>query len=177
MIPYLRRVKYAFRSFFSILDHSKVPDDVVAELVTTPAAKPEPPAARPAAVPEPPDRSLQLLALMQRDGRLLDFMMEDLAGYADAQVGAAVRDVHAGCRTVLTRYLSIAPVMDQEEGDAVTVDRSMDPVRIKVVGNVAANPPYRGILRHRGWEATRVELPPLPPAGRSVLAPAEIEVQ
>lgn len=172
MIPYFRRVKYAFRSFFSILDYSRVPDDVVAALVEVPAA---PAPAVP--LPEPIDRATQLLALLQRDGRLVDFLMEDLSTYADAQVGAAVRDVHAGCRTVLARYLSIAPVLDDEEGEAVTVDRGVDPARIKIVGNVAGQPPYRGILRHRGWEATRVELPPVAAGGRFVLAPAEVEVQ
>ena len=177
MVPYFRRVKYAFRSFFSILDHSRVPEDVVAALA--PAAAPQ---AREAATPAPrpaetADRAIGLLALLQRDGRLLDFLMEDIGGYADAQVGAAARDVHAGCRTVLTRYLSITPVMEEEEGEAVTVERGADPARIKIVGNVAGQPPYRGLLRHRGWEATRVELPPVPSAGRSILAPAEVEVQ
>jgi hypothetical protein len=172
MIPYFRRVKYAFRSFFSILDYSRVPDDVVAALVEVPAAP-----APSVPLPEPIDRATQLLALLQRDGRLVDFLMEDLSTYADAQVGVAVRDVHAGCRTVLARYLSIAPVLDDEEGEPVTVDRGVDPARIKIVGNVAGQPPYRGILRHRGWEATRVELPPVPASGRFVLAPAEVEVQ
>jgi hypothetical protein len=174
MIPYFRRVKYAFRSFFSILDHSRVPEDVVAALVKAPAVtSPVVPVAR----PEPDDRATQLLALLQRDGRLLDFLLEDLGTYGDAQVGAAARDVHAASRGVLTRYLSIAPVMAEEEGETVTIDRGTDPSRIKVVGNVAVGPPYRGVVRHRGWEVTRMELPPVPSSGRAILAPAEIEVQ
>ena len=177
MIPYPRRVKYAFRSFFSILDHSRVPEDVVAALVTTPAAPPPAAGAPAAAQSEPDDRATQLLALLQRDGRLVDFLLEDLGTYGDAQVGAAVRDVHAASRGVLTRYLSIAPVVYEEEGEAVTVDRGADPARIKVVGNVALGPPYRGVVRHRGWEVTRLDLPPAPSSGRSILAPAEIEVQ
>jgi hypothetical protein len=119
---------------------------------------------------------MQLLTLLQRDGRLVDFLMEDLAPYSDAQVGASVRDVHAGCRTVLTRYLSIVPVMDEQEGETVTVDRGADLARVKVVGNIAGQPPYRAILRHRGWDAVRVELPPVPPGG-TIIAPAEVEVQ
>ena len=173
MLPYGRRLKFAFRSFFSILDYSRIPDDVAAELVKAP----EPP--KPAPLPPPADttdRATQLLALLQRDGRLLDFVMEDLAPYQDAQIGAAARDVHAGCRQVLSRYITVAPVMDDEEGQTVTVDRTTDPARVKVVGNVAGQPPYSGILRHRGWEATRVELPPLPEKGRTILAPAEVEV-
>lgn len=175
MIPYFRRAQYAFRSFFSILDHSRIPDDVVAALVKGPVEAPKPAPSIPQ--PEPAGRATQLLALLQRDGRLVDFLMEDLTGYSDTHIGAAVRDVHAGCRTALTRYLSIAPVMEEQEGETVTVDRGADPARIKVVGNVAGQPPYKAILRHRGWEAVRVELPPLPSAGGSVLAPAEVEVQ
>jgi hypothetical protein len=174
MIPYFQRVKYAFRSFFSILDHSRIPDDVVTALSGTPVkvAPPVPSAPQ----PEPAGRATQLLTLLQRDGRLVDFLMEDLAPYSDAQVGASVRDVHAGCRTVLTRYLSIVPVMHEQEGETVTVDRDADLARVKVVGNIAGQPPYKAILRHRGWDAVRVELPPVPPGG-TILAPAEVEVQ
>src|SRR3954463_13982555 len=103
MIPYFRRVKYAFRSFFSILDHSRVPEDVMAALAPgSTAAAPPPPAPTPAPAVQTPDRSTQLLGLLQRDARLLDFLMEDLASYGDAQVGAPARDAHAACRTVLT---------------------------------------------------------------------------
>jgi hypothetical protein len=175
MIPYFRRVGYAFRTFFSILDHSRVPDDVASALGASPVrAEPVAPALP---APHPADRATQLLALLQRDGRLVDFLMEDLTGYSDAHVGAAVRDVHAGCRTALARYLSIAPVMDEPEGATVTVGRGADPARIKVVGNIAGDPPYTAILRHRGWNAVRVELPPAPSAGGTILAPAEVEVQ
>ena len=181
MIPYVRRVKYAFRTFFSILDHGRVPADVATALTATSAASPA--AAAPtvpaaAATPAAPaDRAVQLLALLQRDGRLLDFVMEDLSAYADAQVGAAARDVHGGCRTVLTKYFSIAPVMSDAEGHTVTLERGVDPARVKVIGNTTGQPPVTGILRHGGWEATRVDLPPAPTSGRSVLAPAEVEVQ
>jgi hypothetical protein len=173
MIPFGRRVAYAFRAFFSILFHGRLADDVAAALVPAPA--PELNVVR-VTPPDPVDRATQMLALLQRDGRLLDFLMEDLTAFPDAQVGAAVRDVHAGTRQALDRYVSLAPVMQQEEGQTVSVDRGTDAARIKIVGNVAGQPPYRGVLRHRGWEATRVELPPLPNSGRSILAPAEVEV-
>jgi hypothetical protein len=175
MIPYFQRVKYAFRSFFSILDYSRIPEDIAAALAQTPvnALRSAPPAPQ----PEPAGRATQLLTLLQRDGRLVDFLMEDLAPYSDAQVGASVRDVHAGCRTVLTRYLSIVPVMDEQEGETVMVDRGADLARVKIVGNLAGQPPYRAILRHRGWDAVHVELPPVPPAGGTIIAPAEVEVQ
>jgi hypothetical protein len=174
MIPYGRRLKFAFRTFFSILDHSRIPDDVVAAMVER--ERTAPPAAPTAPPADSTDRALQMLAILQRDGRLIDFLMEDLGGYADAQIGAAARDVHAGCRDALERYVSLQAVLEDEEGRPVTIERGADPASVKVVGSVAGAPPYRGVLRHRGWQATRVDLPPLPSAGRTILAPAEVEI-
>jgi hypothetical protein len=174
MISYGKRLKYAFRAFFSILDYGRIPDDITAALATEQTA----PAAAPAApaTADGPDRAMQILALLQRDGRLIDFLMEDIRTYSDVQIGAAVRDVHAGCGQALRRYFTLHPVLDDEEGSAVTLEHAADPGRFKVVGNTTGATPIRGVLRHRGWEAMRTELPPLPTTGRSVLAPAEIEV-
>lgn len=176
MLSYGKRLKLAFRTLFWIIDFGEVPADV---LETTgqkaPAALP-PPAPQPAAKPDTADRAVQLLAILQRDGRLVDFLMEDLTAYQDAQVGAAVRDVHAGCRAALARYATLTPVLDDEEGQTVTVERGTDPASVKVTGNVTGEPPYRGVLRHRGWQVARLELPPLPASGRTIIAPAEVEV-
>lgn len=178
MIPYWRRVSFAFRTFFSILDHSRIPEQVTAGLAQTAPAARAPVASAPAAPSaDTAHRAVQLLAIFQRDGRLVDFLMEDLAAYQDAQVGAAVRDVHAGCRQALDKYLTLEPVMDDEEGHTVSIGGETDPARVKIVGNITGQPPYRGTLRHRGWEATRIELPPLAAAGRTVLAPAEVEIE
>lgn len=178
MIPYWTRLKYAFSAFFALIDFGRIPDDILA--ATGQQAGTATPVSRPAPAPAPPpdtaDRAVQLLALLQRDGRLLDFLMEDLAAYPDAQIGAAARDVHGGCRAALTRYVTLEPVMDDEEGQAVTVDRGADPASVKVTGPIAGDPPYRGVLRHRGWQVTRTELPPLPATGRTIVAPAEVEV-
>jgi hypothetical protein len=175
MIPYWTRLKYAFSAFFALVDFGKVPDDIL-EATGQGRVAPSAPPPQPAAKPETADRAVQMLAILQRDGRLVDFLMEDLTAYQDAQVGAAVRDVHAGCRAALMRYATLAPVIDDEEGQAVTVERGTDPAGVKVTGNVTGEPPYRGVLRHRGWQATRVELPPLPASGRTIVAPAEVEV-
>ena len=166
-------MKYAFRTFFSILDYSRIPDDVVATLVKEQAAP------GPAAAPIPadgPDRAMQILSLLQRDGRLVDFLMEDIAAYGDAQVGAAVRDVHSGCAQSLRRYFTLRPVLEEDEGGSVSIEHGADPARIKIVGNTAGSLPIRGIVRHRGWEAMKIELPPLPATARTVIAPAEVEV-
>lgn len=174
MISHGRRWKYAFRAFFSLIFHGRIADDILAAF---PAPAAAPVAAPPAAIAaDKGDRAIQVLAILQRDGRLVDFLMEDIGAYPDAQIGSAVRDVHAGCRSVLSRYVTLAAVLDDEEGGAVTIERGTDPARVKVVGNVASAPPLRGVLRHRGWEVTRLDLPPLPSAGRTIVAPAEIEV-
>jgi hypothetical protein len=180
VISHGKRWQYAFRAFFSLIFHGRIADDILAEFAAPVAPAP----ARVAPVPPPPvetpvettARAAQVLAILQRDGRLVDFLMEDLAAYSNEQVGAAVRDVHRGCRQALDKYATLAPVFDTAEGSTVTVDAGTDAARVKVVGNAAGSPPFRGVLRHRGWDATRLELPPLPATAHSVLAPAEVEV-
>jgi hypothetical protein len=176
MISFAKRIQLSISAFFCILGSGVLPDDVKAAMVeTTPApALPEPVVAPPPP-PDPGHRAAQLLAILQRDGRLVDFLMEDLTPYADAQVGAAVRDVHTGSRQALARYVTLEPVIDDEEGRPVTLE-TVDAARIKLVGNVVGQPPVRGVLRHRGWEISRIALPPLPAAGLSIVAPAEIEL-
>jgi hypothetical protein len=176
MISHGTRWKYAFRAFFSLIFHGRIADDILAAFRAPAAPEPVRPSAPPPAPIETTDRAAQMLAILQRDGRLVDFLMEDLAAYSNEQVGAAVRDVHRGCRQALDRYATLAPVLEAAEGQTVTVDSGSDAARIKVVGNVAGSPPFRGVLRHRGWEASRLELPPLPATGRAVIAPAEVEV-
>jgi hypothetical protein len=182
MISHGTRWKFAFRAFFSLLFHGRIADDILQTFVPivpkpVPVLGAEDPAAADAGVAaDADDRAAQMLMLLQRGGRLVDFVMEDLGGYADAQIGAAVRDVHAGCRETLGRYVTLAPVLDDEEGARVTLDASTDPARIKLVGNVGNTPQFHGVVRHRGWEVTRLELPPLPSAGRAIVAPAEVEI-
>src|SRR4030095_9351887 len=103
MIGFGKRFSYAFRCFFSMLGSGTIPADVAKETVALPA--PAPPAAPPRPTVEPPDRAIQMLALLQRDGRLVDFLSEDVAPYSDEQIGAAVRAVHEGGRQALDHYL------------------------------------------------------------------------
>jgi len=166
------RVKLALAAFFTILFKGQLP----AALQGTRPPEPSAPAAPPPAV-DGPDRAIQVLALMQRDGRLIDFLMEDLATYADAQIGAAVRDVHAGCRGVINRYLRLEPILAGKEGERTSVSQDLDPASIRLVGNATGRPPFPGTLLHHGWRVTRIELPPLGAAGgRTIVAQAEVEV-
>jgi hypothetical protein len=180
-----KRISYAWRCFFAILSGGRIPQDIALELVPTPTAVPraasttQPKAEETGKKPvESFDRAVQMLALLQRDGRLIDFLAEDVTPYPDAQLGAAVRSVHESCRKVLERYLKLEPIIGSDEDHPVTVEAGFDPASIKVIGNVAGKPPFRGLLRHRGWRAVEVNLPSLPEGvGRSVVAQAEVEIE
>ncbi len=128
--------------------------------------------------PEPAGPDLRLLAVLQRDGRLVDFLQEDIDAYADSEVGAAVRDIHRGCRKALHDYLAIEPVMPGAEESTVTVPADFDAASIRLSGHVTGSPPFRGVLKHHGWRVTSAQLPALPGSqGHSaVLAPAEVEI-
>jgi len=180
MHHFWKRVVIAFRCLFSILLRGDLPEDVARQLVGQPKTA-EVAAAAKAEVQtpqaQPIDRAVQMLALLQRDGRLIDFLSEDVAPYPDAQLGAAVRTVHESCRQVLKRYLTLESIFEKDEDQPITVQVGFDPATIKLIGNVTGQPPIQGILRHRGWRVKEANLPSLPQeSGRMVVAPAEVEV-
>jgi len=123
--------------------------------------------------PEP----LRLLALLQREGRLLDFLLEDIQGAADEQIGAGVRELHRKAQAVIKEHLVLEPVLPKNEGETVEVPPSFDPSAIRLIGNVTGQPPFRGVLQHHGWRVKSYSLP-TPPAGQDqfVLAAAEVEL-
>jgi hypothetical protein len=178
----LSRILLAFRSFFDILFGGRLSDGVLAGLGLSKRA-PGPASVSKAATPPPApavktsDGALQILAILQRDSRLLDFLMEDLTSFSDDQIGGAVRELHDQCRDAIARYITLRPVIDGVEG-TFTQAPSKDPNVVRFVGNVPATPPSGGTLRHRGWRAVKVDLPSLV-AGQDtvILAPAEIEIE
>jgi len=123
------------------------------------------------------DGALALLALLQREGRLVDFLRESIDGASDADIGAAVREVHRGCRKVLDQHLSFEPVMPGEEEAKVSVPKGFDPAEVRLVGEAKGEPPFRGTLRHHGWRVVDAKLPMLAEGvDRAVIAPAEVEL-
>lgn len=127
--------------------------------------------------PDGATAALQLLSLLQREGRLVDFLQQDIASFPDAEVGVAARVVHEGCRRALRDHASIEPVRAESEGARVKLDAGFDADAVKLVGDVKGDPPWAGTLRHRGWRATRLELPRLVgDHDAHVLAPAEVEL-
>ncbi len=125
----------------------------------------------------PSGAPLRLLALMQREGRIVDFLLEDIQAYPDAQIGAAVRDIHRNCQAVLKEHVALEPVLPDSEGSTVEVPAEFDPAAVRLVGNVTGRPPFRGTLHHRGWRVRELKLAP-PPAGQDefILMPAEVEL-
>jgi Domain of unknown function (DUF2760) len=180
----LHRILLAFRSFFNILFHGALSDATLTELGLSRrgGARPAPgtaQAAAPAAAPavKVTDGALQILSILQRDSRLIDFVMEDISAYSDDQVGAAVRGLHDQARECLARYVSLSPVIDGVEG-TYTKAPAGDSAVVKFIGNVPAGAPPGGVLRHKGWRAAKMDLPPLnPKQDASIIAPAEIEIE
>lgn len=178
------RIVLAFVCFFRVLFDGALAARVSRALSGAPElpAKPEPEAKAEAPEPPAPKRAdttsaLQLLGLLQREGRLVDFLQQDVASFADADIGAAARVVHEGCRKALRSHASIEPVRSEEEGSRVTLDEGFDSAAIKLTGNVTGSAPYQGVLRHRGWRLGKLELPKtLEGHDPSVLAPAEVEL-
>jgi hypothetical protein len=198
----MSRLLLAFVCFFRILFGKKLPPGAVALLpeTTTPVSQPvapvaiapaakevkQPPKVEPRPEPERPrvataqhhrDGALALLALLQREGRLVDFLREPLDGFSDADIGAAARDVHRGCRKVLEQHLTLEPVMPGAEEAKVSVPKGFDPAEIRLIGEAKGEPPFRGTLRHHGWRVLDAKLPALTDGiDRMVIAPAEVEL-
>jgi hypothetical protein len=127
--------------------------------------------------PKPSGEALRVLALLQREGRLLDFLLEDVQAYSNEQIGGAVRDIHKSCRKALQEHLVFEPVLKDAEGAAVQVPTGFDPSAIRLTGNVTGKPPFRGTLQHHGWRVKELKLA-APPEGQDefVLQPAEVEL-
>ncbi|MBY4711569.1 DUF2760 domain-containing protein [Burkholderia cepacia] len=200
-LSFFGRLSLAVGTFFSVLGNRefaagvlRVRDGAPAPVAPTPApaaapVAPAPAPVAPAPAPAPvkapapqlreasPQAALQLLGLLQRDARFIDFVEEDIAGYADAEIGAAARLVHDGCRAALREHFTIVPVRDEAEGSRVTLPAGFDATAVRVTGNVVGSAPFTGTVSHRGWRVADVRLPKLTGShDASVVAPAEVEL-
>jgi hypothetical protein len=188
-LPFLSRLSLAVGSFFALLGDGRLAARVQALRAGAPLAS-EVPAPAPVQAPPPPppapapvratanvDAALQLLALLQREARFVDFLQEDIAAYSDADVGGAARLLHGGARKVLQETFDLESVRAEAEGTRLTLPAGFDAAAVRVTGNVVGQPPFTGTLQHKGWRATAVRLPALT-AGHDarVIAPAEVEL-
>jgi hypothetical protein len=200
-LPFFTRLWFAWACFFRVLFDgpfaarawaaSRAPELPAPKEAPAPDPAAKPAQARPVKLQDAPAavaalastvgpqplKALQLLAILQREGRLVDFLQQDITSFPDADVGAAARVVHDGCRKALRAHATIEPVRAEEEGARVVLQAGFTPDEVKLTGAVGGQPPYAGVLRHRGWRATRLDLPQAM-AGHDarVLAPAEVEL-
>ncbi len=179
-LAFTTRIWFAWVCFFRALFDGDfaarawtVRDALPAPAKAPAASKPKP------ALPPPPstDAALQLLGLLQREVRLIDFLEQDVASFEDAEIGAAARAVHEGTRKALRAHVTVAAVREEEEETKVTLAEGFDAASVKLTGNVTGKPPYTGVLRHRGWRATKISLPvAIEGHDVRVLCPAEVEL-
>ncbi|MFW5925301.1 MAG: DUF2760 domain-containing protein [Myxococcota bacterium] len=182
---FFTRFALAFVAFFRVVFDRDFAAHVMqvrrGELPPAPEGEPRPETAAP---PEPPafretpaDAALQLLGILQREGRLVDFLEEDVSTFSDGEIGAAARVVHEGCRKALHEHFHIDPIRPEAEGERITVQPDFDAAAVRLTGNVVGEPPFTGTLQHRGWRVSDVKLPKLAVEhDPTVLAPAELEL-
>jgi hypothetical protein len=182
-LPFATRLWFAWACFFRVLFDGafaarafQVREPLALE---PPAEPPKPPEKH---VPDKPKEAdttaaLQLLALLQREGRLVDFLQQDITTFPDAEIGSAVRVVHEGCRKALRNHVDIMPIRPEDEGTKITLEAGFSASEVKLTGDVKGKPPYRGTLQHRGWKTKTIKLPQLTAEhDSSILAPAEVEL-
>lgn len=175
------RLLLAFAAFFRLLFDGAYASEVkkLGATASQPVEAPKPVPAPAAEVKPKRDLgpALQLLELLQREGRLIDFLKQDIVSFSDSDVGAAARIVHEGCKRAVERSIAIEAIRTEPEGGQLTLHAGFDAKSHRLVGNVSGPGPFTGSLKHRGWRATKVTLDePLEGARLDILAPAEIEL-
>lgn len=164
----LARLGPACRVFFQVLGNAAAAERVK-PLLDAPVAAPKP--AKKSGEP------LRLLRLLQRDAKMVDFLMQDIAGASDGDIAVFVRDFHPKAQKVLKEHLVLEPVLPQPEGETVEVPKGFDPSAIQPLGNLTGQPPYRGTLKHGGWRVKDYTIPASPEGqDELVLAPAEVDL-
>jgi hypothetical protein len=178
---FFARIPIAFKLFFSALANPEF------ALRAARIGREEAPAAPRPPVPVPPkqpafkeaqpEAAIQLLGLLQQEGRFIDFLEEDVTGFSDTDIGAAARVVHQGCRKAVRDHFKIIPVRPESEGSKLTLQEGFDPSSIRLAGNVVGKPPYSGNLIHRGWRVSEAKLPKVADGHDiKILAAAEVEL-
>jgi len=128
---------------------------------------------------DPKAEVIMLMRIFQEKGRLVDFLMEDITPYSDADVGSVVRSVHQGCKAAMNEHFKIEAISPHGEGASVTVPAGYAVDEFRLVGNLSGEAPFTGKVVHKGWRATSVKLPPVLNADKErlpVIAPAQVEI-
>lgn len=124
-----------------------------------------------------PDAALQLLSLLQKEARFIDFIKENISTYSDADIGVAARVVHEGCNKAINEHFTLAPVRTEQEGNRITLQKGFDAATVRLTGNIVGAAPFNGTLIHKGWQVTDLRLPKLTQGhNAAIIAPAEVEL-
>ncbi len=124
-----------------------------------------------------PDAALQLLSLLQKEARFIDFIKEDVTSYSDADIGIAARVVHEGCNKAINEHFTLAAIRNEQEGSKVTLPQGFDAGAVRLIGNITGAAPFTGTLIHKGWQVTNIRLPKLTQGhNATILAAAEVEL-
>jgi hypothetical protein len=163
------RYGLAIQAFFTTLGHA----DKAAKIATI--VQPPPP--EPSKPPRLPSEPIRLLALLQREGRLVDFLLEDISAASDEAIGRSLRELHVKARKVLLEHVTLERILPGEEETPIEVPKGFDPSAIQLTGNVTGEPPFKGVLKHHGWRVKAYKLPSIPEGQDDlVIAPAQVEL-
>ncbi len=124
-----------------------------------------------------PDAALQLLGLLQKEARFIDFIKENIAAFSDADIGVAARVVHEGCNKAINEHFTLATGRSEQDGSKITLPEGFDAATVRLTGNIVGTAPFTGTLVHKGWQVTSIRLPKLTSGhNAAIVAPAEVEL-
>jgi len=178
VIGMARRAKQAPAEIIKTVEVPSEPEIKIVEKIVEVEKIVQTPAPEPIVLKEAtPDAALQLLGLLQKEARFIDFIKEDVSAYSDADIGVAARVVHEGCNKAINEYFTLETVRKDQEGSKVTLAKGFDASEVRLTGNIVGQAPFTGNLIHKGWKVTSVRLPKLT-AGHNanIVAAAEVEL-
>ena len=173
-----RRAKQAPVEVIKTVEVASEPEIKVVEKIVEVEKVVQAPAPEPIVLKEStPDAALQLLSLLQKEARFIDFIKEDIAAYNDADIGVAARVVHEGCNKAINEHFSLETVRTDQEGSKITLAEGFNASEVRLTGNIVGKAPFTGTLVHKGWQVTNIRLPKLT-AGHNanIIAAAEVEL-
>ncbi|MGH7279929.1 MAG: DUF2760 domain-containing protein [Polyangiaceae bacterium] len=176
-LPFFERLTFAFAAFFRILFDGAFAERLWRAREIEPSSLPPKPSEPPPQGDREENGALLLLSILQREGRLVDFLEQEIASFSDADIGAAARAVHEGARRALHAHATLEPARSEKEGAQITLQAGFDASSVKLTGNVRGAPPHTGTLKHPGWRAKEIHLPKaMEGHDLHVIAPAEVEL-
>jgi hypothetical protein len=178
VVSMARRTKQPVETVEKIVEVAAEPEIKIVEKIVEVEKIVQAPAPDPVVLKEAtPDAALQLLGLLQKEARFIDFIKEDVAAYNDADIGIAARVVHEGCNKAIDEYFTLDTVRSDREGSKVTLAKGFDASKVRLTGNIVGEAPFTGTLIHKGWQVTDIRLPKLTEGHNAkIVATAEVEL-